>query len=295
MSKSRILAKRILSPATAILLFLQAALVVTGGAVRLTGSGLGCPTWPECTPGSYTPVAGQAEGQLHSWIEFGNRLLTFVLVLAALVTLIAVLRSGRKDLRILAIGQFLGIFGQGVLGGITVLTNLNPISVASHYLLSTILIAAATSLYTRRHRPAVKKISPLQPNVFSRLHVSLSALVVILGTIVTGAGPHAGDVDAPRLHIRIQSATLLHGFSVALLIALTLAFFLARQTSAQTRKLLAIFALLTIAQGAIGWIQYIQGVPELLVGAHLVGSTLVWIGAWKIWLSVQREEMEISK
>ena len=295
MSKSRILAKRILSPATAILLFLQAAIVVTGGAVRLTGSGLGCPTWPECTPGSYTPVAGQAEGQLHSWIEFGNRLLTFVLVLAALVTLIAVLRSGRKDLRILAIGQFLGIFGQGVLGGITVLTNLNPISVASHYLLSTILIAAATSLYTRRHRPAVKRISPLQPNVFSRLHVSLSALVVILGTIVTGAGPHAGDVDAPRLHIRIQSATLLHGFSVALLIALTLAFFLARQTSAQTRKLLAIFALLTIAQGAIGWIQYIQGVPELLVGAHLVGSTVVWIGAWKIWLSVQREEMEISK
>ncbi len=295
MSKSRILAKRILSPATAILLFLQAAIVVTGGAVRLTGSGLGCPTWPECTPGSYTPVAGQAEGQLHSWIEFGNRLLTFVLVLAALVTLIAVLRSGRKDLRILAIGQFLGIFGQGVLGGITVLTNLNPISVASHYLLSTILIAAATSLYTRRHRPAVKKISPLQPNVFSRLHVSLSALVVILGTIVTGAGPHAGDVDAPRLHIRIQSATLLHGFSVALLIALTLAFFLAKQTSEQTRKLLAIFALLTIAQGAIGWIQYIQGVPELLVGAHLVGSTLVWIGAWKIWLSVQREEMEISK
>jgi cytochrome c oxidase assembly protein subunit 15 len=295
MSKSRNLAKRILSPATAILLFLQAAIVVTGGAVRLTGSGLGCPTWPECTPGSYIPVEGQAEGQLHSWIEFGNRLLTFVLVLAALVTLIAVLRSGRKDLRILAAGQFLGIFGQGLLGGITVLTNLNPISVASHYLLSTILIAAATSLYTRRHSPAVKKISPLQPDVFSRLHVTLSALVIILGTIVTGAGPHAGDIDAPRLDIRIQSAALLHGISVALLIVLTLAFFLAKQTSEHTKKLLAIFALLTIAQGAIGWIQYIQGVPELLVGAHLAGSTVVWIAGWKVWLSVQREEMELSK
>lgn len=295
MSKSVNLANRILSPATAILLFLQAALVVTGGAVRLTGSGLGCPTWPECTPGSYTPVAGQAEGQLHAWIEFGNRLLTFILVLAALVTLIAVLRSGRRDLRVLAFGQFLGIFGQGVLGGITVLTNLNPISVASHYLLSTILIAAATSLFTRRHRAAVKKFSPLQPDVFSRLHVVLSALVVILGTIVTGAGPHAGDIDAPRLHIRIQSAALLHGISVALLIALTLAFFLAKQTSEQTRKLLAIFALLTIAQGAIGLIQYVQGVPELLVASHLLGSTLVWIAAWKVWLSVQREEMEISK
>lgn len=295
MSKSRTLARRILSPATAILLFLQAALVVTGGAVRLTGSGLGCPTWPECTPGSYTPVAGQVEGQLHAWIEFGNRLLTFVLVLAALVTLIAVLRSGRKDLRILAVGQFLGIFGQGVLGGITVLTNLNPISVASHYLLSTILIAAATSLFTRRHRPAVKKISPLQPDVFSRIHITLSALVIVLGTIVTGAGPHAGDIDAPRLHIRIQSAALLHGVAVAILIAITLAFFLAKQTSEQTRKLLAIFALLTISQGAIGWIQYIQGVPELLVASHLAGSTLVWIAAWKVWLSVQREEMEISK
>ena len=295
MSKSRTLARRILSPATAILLFLQAALVVTGGAVRLTGSGLGCPTWPECTPGSYTPVAGQVEGQLHAWIEFGNRLLTFVLVLAALVTLIAVLRSGRKDLRILAVGQFLGIFGQGVLGGITVLTNLNPISVASHYLLSTILIAAATSLFTRRHRPAVKKISPLQPDVFSRIHVTLSALVIVLGTIVTGAGPHAGDIDAPRLHIRIQSAALLHGVAVAILIAITLAFFLAKQTSEQTRKLLAVFALLTISQGAIGWIQYIQGVPELLVASHLAGATLVWIAAWKVWLSVQREEMEISK
>ena len=295
MSKSRTQARRILSPATAILLFLQAALVVTGGAVRLTGSGLGCPTWPECTPGSYTPVAGQVEGQLHAWIEFGNRLLTFVLVLAALVTLIAVLRSGRKDLRILAVGQFLGIFGQGVLGGITVLTNLNPISVASHYLLSTILIAAATSLFTRRHRPAVKKIPPLQPDVFSRIHVTLSALVIVLGTIVTGAGPHAGDIDAPRLHIRIQSAALLHGVAVAILIAITLAFFLAKQTSEQTRKLLAVFALLTISQGAIGWIQYIQGVPELLVASHLAGSTLVWIAAWKVWLSVQREEMEISK
>ncbi len=295
MSKSANIAKRILSPATAILLFLQAALVVTGGAVRLTGSGLGCPTWPECTPGSYTPVAGQAEGQLHAWIEFGNRLLTFVLVLAALITLIAVLRSGRRDLRILALGQFLGIFGQGVLGGITVLTNLNPISVASHYLLSTILIAAATSLFTRRHVPAVKKISPSQSNIFSLLHVTLSALVIILGTIVTGAGPHAGDVDAPRLQIRIQSAALLHGVAVVLLIVITLAFFLAKATSEQTRKLLAIFALLTIAQGAIGWIQYIQGVPELLVATHLLGSTLVWIGAWKIWLSVQREEMEITQ
>lgn len=282
---------RLLSPATGILLFMQATLVVTGGAVRLTGSGLGCPTWPECTPGSYLPLDSQIERQLHAWIEFGNRLLTFVLVAAALLTLIAVLRSGRRDLRLLAVGQVLGIFGQGVLGGITVLTNLNPISVASHYLLSAILIAAATSLYSRRHKPAIKKLSARQPDIFSRVHVALSALVLILGTIITGAGPHAGDIDAPRLQIPIQNAAFMHGIAVVLLLVITLAFYLSYQTSAHTKKLLAIFGMLSLAQGAIGFIQYIQGVPELLVAAHLVGSILVWIGAWRIWLSVQREEV----
>ncbi len=295
MSKSADLATRVLSPATAILLFLQGALVVTGGAVRLTGSGLGCPTWPQCTPGSYVPVAGQIQGQVHAWIEFGNRLITFVLVIAALVTLIAVLRSGRRDLRILAIGQFLGIFGQGVLGGITVLTHLNPISVASHFLLSIILIAAATSLFTRRHTPAIKKLSELAPDIFSRAHVSLSALVLVFGTVVTGSGPHAGDINAPRLHIKIQTAALIHGSAVVLLLLLTLAFYLSKQTSPATKKLLTIFALISLAQGLIGLIQYLQGVPELLVATHLAGSTLVWIAAWRVWLSVQREEMGHAK
>ena len=295
MSKSAELATRVLSPATAILLFLQGALVVTGGAVRLTGSGLGCPTWPQCTPGSYVPVAGQIQGQVHAWIEFGNRLITFVLVIAALVTLIAVLRSGRRDLRILAIGQFLGIFGQGVLGGITVLTHLNPISVASHFLLSIILIAAATSLFTRRHTPAIKKLSELAPDIFSRAHVSLSALVLVFGTVVTGSGPHAGDINAPRLHIKIQTAALIHGSAVVLLLLLTLAFYLSKQTSPATKKLLTIFALISLAQGLIGLIQYLQGVPELLVATHLAGSTLVWIAAWRVWLSVQREEMGHAK
>ncbi len=295
MSKSADLATRVLSPATAILLFLQGALVVTGGAVRLTGSGLGCPTWPQCTPGSYVPVAGQIQGQVHAWIEFGNRLITFVLVIAALVTLIAVLRSGRRDLRILAVGQFLGIFGQGVLGGITVLTHLNPISVASHFLLSIILIAAATSLFTRRHTPAIKKLSELAPDIFSRAHVSLSALVLVFGTVVTGSGPHAGDINAPRLHIKIQTAALIHGSAVVLLLLLTLAFYLSKQTSPATKKLLTIFALISLAQGLIGLIQYLQGVPELLVATHLAGSTLVWIAAWRVWLSVQREEMGHAK
>ena len=291
MSRSQERARRILAPASALLLFLQAAIVVTGGAVRLTGSGLGCPTWPECVPGSYLPVAGQAEGHLRSWIEFSNRLLTFVLVIAALVPLIAVLRAGRRDLRVLAVGQFLGIFGQGVLGGITVLVQLNPIAVASHYLLSIILIAAATSLYTRRHIRAHKKISDLLPDAFSRAHVTLSALVMVLGTVVTGAGPHAGDIDAPRLHIKIQVAAQLHGLAVVLLLLLTAAFYFSTQTSDVTKKYLLFFAVISFAQGGIGVIQYYQGVPELLVAAHVAGSTIVWISAWRVWLSVQREEM----
>lgn len=288
-------AARFLSPLSLALLVSQAAIVVTGGAVRLTGSGLGCPTWPECTPGSYVPIKNQAEGVLHSWIEFANRLLTFVLVAIAIATLVAVLKAGRKDLRLLALGQFLGIFGQGVLGGITVLTNLNPIAVASHYLLSIILIAAATSLHSRRKAPAVKTKIRGNINNYSKIHVMWSVIVLVLGTVVTGAGPHAGDINAPRLHIRIQDAAILHGFAVVILIAVSILFYLRKDISALTKKRLAIFLLISLAQGGIGYIQYLQGVPELLVGIHLLGSTLVWIAAWQIWLSIQRTEMEISK
>ena len=288
-------AARFLSPLSLALLVSQAAIVVTGGAVRLTGSGLGCPTWPECTPGSYVPIKNQAEGVLHSWIEFANRLLTFVLVAIAIATLVAVLKAGRKDLRLLALGQFLGIFGQGVLGGITVLTNLNPIAVASHYLLSIILIAAATSLHSRRKAPAVKTKIRGNINNYSKIHVMWSVIVLVLGTVVTGAGPHAGDINAPRLHIRIQDAAILHGFAVVILIAVSILFYLRKDISALTKKRLAIFLLISLAQGGIGYIQYLQGVPELLVGTHLLGSTLVWIAAWQIWLSIQRIEMEISK
>ncbi len=292
MVRLRALGARTLSPATLILLVLQSLLVVTGGAVRLTGSGLGCPTWPECTPGSYLPVSGQIQGQLHAWIEFGNRILTLVLVVAVLTTLVAVLLAGRRDLRLLAIGQFLGVFAQGVLGGITVLTHLNPLSVASHFLLSSILIAAATSLYTRRKSISIKKSAPTQSDIFSRAHIALTATVLVLGTIVTGAGPHAGDIYAPRFHLSIHVAVLMHATAVTALIVLTLAFFLAKATGPKSKRLLALFMIVTLAQGAIGFIQYVQGVPELLVAMHLVGSVLVWIIGWRIWLSVQREEME---
>lgn len=288
-------AARALKPLTLALLISQAAIVVTGGAVRITGSGLGCPTWPECTPGSYRPIKNQAEGTLHSWIEFGNRLLTFILIAFALATLIAVFRAGRKDLRILAAGQFLGIFGQGILGGITVLTNLNPISVASHFLLSTILIAAATSLHSRRKTPAVKTGVRGTLNSFSKTHIMWASIVIILGTVVTGAGPHAGDINAPRLNIRIQDAARMHSFSVIVLMLFTIAFYFRKDVSALTKKRILIFFAISLLQGAIGYIQYFLGVPELLVGMHLIGTTLVWIAAWRIWLSVQFKTKEISQ
>ena len=286
MSKAEDLASRFLAPATGLLLFLQSALVVTGGAVRLTGSGLGCPTWPECTEGSYTPVAHQAEPQLNVWIEFGNRLLTFVLVIASVAVVIAVLRSKRKDLRGLAMGQFLGIFGQGILGGITVLTDLNPIPVAGHLLLSIILIAGATSLYTRRYSPAVfVKAAPLTHKI-SLAHIAISFLVIVLGTIVTGSGPHAGDAQAKRFGFDIRTVAWIHADAVIFLLGLTLAFYVALGTSVQTKRAIKIFTVIALAQGAIGYIQYFTGIPEILVAAHLLGATLVWIAAWRIRLSV---------
>ena len=286
MSKASDLATRVLAPATGLLLFLQAALVVTGGAVRLTGSGLGCPTWPECTPGSYTPVPHQAEPQLNVWIEFGNRLLTFVLVIASIAVIISVLKSKRKDLRGLAIGQFLGIFGQGILGGITVLTDLNPIPVAGHLLLSIILIAGATSLYSRRSAPAVFVKAESLTSKISKAHIAISFLVIVLGTIVTGSGPHAGDAQAKRFGFDIRTVAWMHADVVIFLLGLTLAFYVAQGTNAKTKKAISTFTVIALAQGAIGYIQYFTGIPEILVAAHLLGATLVWIAAWRIRLSV---------
>ena len=273
-----------------LLLFLQAALILTGGAVRLTGSGLGCPTWPECTPGSYTPVPNQAEGALHAWIEFGNRLLTFGLVAISLVVLAHVLITKRRDLRLLAAGQLLGILGQGVLGGITVLTDLHPLPVASHLLLSIILVAAAVSLYDRREVPVERiKQSDTLISMLSRSHIALSFIVIVLGTLVTGSGPHAGDVDAPRLDFHISTITRLHSSSVWTLLIITFIFYRSKDLRFETKKWLNIFILLAIAQGALGYIQYWLAVPELLVGFHLLGSVLVWIAAWRIRLSVVRK------
>ena len=270
-----------------VLLVLQAGLVLTGGAVRLTGSGLGCPTWPECTPGSYTPVPNQAEGQLHAWIEFGNRLLTFALVAAALAVLINVLYRQRRDLRLLAIGQVLGIFGQGVLGGITVLTDLHPLPVAGHLLLSIILIGGATSLYDRRETGIIriKTAEKLTANL-SRVHIYLTFVVIALGTLVTGSGPHAGDEKAQRFGFDIRTVATIHAEAVIALLGVTLALYVAVRSNPLHKRSLFIFLAIALGQGAIGYIQYFTGIPEILVAAHLLGSTLVWISAWRLRLAI---------
>ena len=290
MSKSGSIANRLLPTLTGLLLFLQSALVVTGGAVRVTGSGLGCPTWPECVPGSYLPVEGQAEGALHAWIEFGNRLLTFALLFAAIATFIAVFRSRRRDLRFLAITQILGILGQGVLGGITVLTDLNPLTVASHFILSIFLIAAATSLHSRRHHAQVRTSSTqVRISRISSLHVSLAFIAITIGTLVTGTGPHAGDLDAPRLDFAITTITRFHSAAVWILMICTVVFYLSPDLRYETKRWLKIFFFLALLQGGFGYLQYFLGVPEGLVVMHLIGSVLVWISAWRIRLSVIRK------
>jgi cytochrome c oxidase assembly protein subunit 15 len=276
-----------------VLLFLQSALVLTGGAVRLTGSGLGCPTWPECTPGSYTPVPHQAEGELHAWIEFGNRLLTFALLFAALAAVIYVLKTGRKDLRSLAAGQVLGIIGQGVLGGITVLTDLHPLPVAGHLLLSMFLIAGATSLYSRRHEPHIKIAAPTKTlSILSQAHIFIAFIVLVLGTLVTGSGPHAGDEKAQRFGFDIRTVAIVHADAVIFLMGLTIALLVAASITHSTKKAIYIFFGVSLAQGAIGYTQYLTGIPEALVAAHLAGATIFWIAAWRIRLSVVRTSQQ---
>ena len=270
------------------LVFLQGALIVTGGAVRVTGSGLGCPTWPECTPGSYTPVPNQAEGQLHAWIEFGNRLLTFVLLITALAVFIISLRitktaTVKNRVRFLAILQMLGILGQGLLGGITVLTDLHPLPVAGHLILSIFLVSGAISL-----RYEVFGLQPEQPTGLVKfllpIHIWLTLSVVVIGTVVTGSGPHAGDEKKQRFGIDSRVISWLHAdFVIALLILTAIMYLIAKQSGFKViEKRIGIFLLIALGQGSIGYIQYFTGLPELLVAAHLLGATLVWGAAWSL-------------
>ena len=274
-----------------LLLVFQAGIVLTGATVRITGSGLGCPTWPECTYGSYVPVAGQAEGAFHAWIEFGNRLLTFLLLFAAVAVVIYAIRKARRDLLWRALLQVLGIFGQGVIGGITVLTDLNPLAVASHFILSIFLIAGAVSIVARGRTPLISiRPTELKVKVLARAQVLLTFVVIVIGTLVTGSGPHAGDLDAPRLNLDERAISWLHADAVIALLGVSLALLVLSEISPETKRRVKIFFAVTLVQGLIGYLQYVLGLPELLVILHVLGSTLVWIASWRIWLSITTAE-----
>jgi|UniRef100_UPI00404A0179 heme a synthase len=278
-------------PLLYLLLVFQTGIVLTGAAVRITGSGLGCPTWPECTYGSYVPVAGQAEGAFHAWIEFGNRLLTFLLLFAAVAVVVYAIKKARRDLLWRALLQVLGIFGQGIIGGITVLTDLNPLAVASHFILSIFLIAGAVSIVARGRSPLISiRPTDTKVKILAHVQVLLTFIVIVIGTLVTGSGPHAGDLDAPRLKLDERAITWLHADAVIALLGVSLALLVLSEISPETKRRVKIFFAVTLAQGLVGYAQYVLGLPELLVIVHVLGSTLVWITTWRIWLSITTAE-----
>jgi heme a synthase len=265
-------------------LIMNIGIVVTGGLVRLTGSGLGCPTWPRCTQDSYVshPQLG-----IHGAIEFGNRLLTLVLISAAVLTFISAMlhrEDGRPrpDLRWLAGGLALGIPLQGVIGGITVLTQLNPYVVALHLLLSMVLIALAVWLVRKTWHLAASNASNLSV-IATRATFVLMWLAVWLGTLVTGSGPHAGDENAPRNGLDGLTLTRLHSGVVYATVAVSVICFVLLRSRAAVLLLLV-----EIVQAGIGVAQYQLGLPIWLVGLHLLGASLAIATVTNLMLSVTR-------
>ncbi|TFV53128.1 COX15/CtaA family protein [Blastococcus sp. TF02A_35] len=269
-------------------------IVVTGGAVRLTGSGLGCPTWPRCTSESFVATPELAG---HGAIEFGNRLLTFVLAAVAVATVVAVWRSARRDLRPLAVLTFLGIPAQALLGGVTVLTGLNPWTVAAHFLVSAVLVALATTLWLRSREPGVGQPLVRRPFVLLTWGIgAATAAVLALGTVVTGSGPHSGDVDerdvptGDRMGFDPELVSQLHADVVFLLVGLTVAMLVALHATdapARVRRAARDLLLVELAQGVVGYVQYFTDLPIALVLLHMLGAVLTTAFAARLVWSVR--------
>ncbi len=271
-------------------------IVVTGGAVRLTSSGLGCPTWPSCTEESLTTTR---EMGLHGVIEFGNRLLTYAVSAAVGWTILAArsAKPWRRSLTRLGWWQFWLVMGNAVLGGITVLTDLNPYTVASHFLLTTALLTVALVTWqrTREGDAAPRPLVGLRIRRLVQAMVGVSAVLIAVGTVVTGAGPHPGDSsEVPRIPVDWEGISKFHAAFAWLLVLLALALWAVMRAvdapagpRARTRELLAIL----VAQGAIGYVQYFTGMPEVLVAAHMLGSCLLWIAVLRLLLSLRERPL----
>ncbi|GEC04236.1 cytochrome b561 [Streptomyces spinoverrucosus] len=273
-------------------LVMSVVIVVTGGAVRLTGSGLGCPTWPKCTADSLTATR---EMGLHGVIEFGNRMLTYVLCAAVGWAIIAARaqKPWRRSLTRLGWAQFWVVMSNAVLGGIVVLVGLNPYTVAAHFLATTALITVAAVMW-QRIREGDGAARPLVGKAVRQLVwclIAASALLIMVGTVVTGAGPHAGDSsDVPRMPVDWETVSKVHAVLAWIVVTLTFAlWFVLKAVDAprgplnRTRDLF----LVLLAQGVIGYVQYFTDLPELLVALHMLGSCLVWIAVLRVTLSLR--------
>jgi cytochrome c oxidase assembly protein subunit 15 len=259
-------------------------IVVTGGVVRLTGSGLGCPTWPHCEGGSFVPH--RALG-IHGAIEFSNRMVTFLLAAVAIATLVAALRYGRPAIVRLAVLLALGVPAQAVIGGITVLTELNPWIVAFHLLVSLAMIGVAVLLLRRLAEgdgPATRTVPDGVAWLVRATFISGWA-VLYVGTVVTGSGPHAGSALAPRNGLDPRALSQLHTDVVFLLVGLTIAAVLVLRTlnaPERAQRAAVVLLLVELAQATIGFLQYFTGLPVVLVSFHLLGAAL--LSAAMTWL-----------
>ena len=275
----------------------NAGIVMTGAGVRLSESGLGCPDWPRCTAASI--VAGGATGDplIHRWVEFGNRLVTVAIFVVAVLVFVAAWRyrqdgTRRRDVMWLASLQPAGIVAQAVLGGIVVLTKLDPVWVSIHFLLSMALVAAAVALYVRcaEGRGPTRLLVPREIRLGAFGTVAVLGLMLAAGTVVTGTGPLAGAGDIPRFHLPLGGVTQFHadigwllgGLVIALVVGL-------RLVGAPRRAVRLGWLLLALigAQGAIGYAQYFSGLPAGLVWVHVLGSSLVWIAALRLFYSLR--------
>jgi cytochrome c oxidase assembly protein subunit 15 len=262
-------------------------IVVTGGAVRLTDSGLGCPTWPECTDGSLstTPEMG-----IHGVIEYGNRLLSSVVSVIALAGVAVALIQRRRRPRTLrpAIAVLAGVAAQGVIGGITVLTGLNPWIVGGHFLVSMAILAAAYTFWRRTGEHDADPV-PRALRSLAAVTLAVSVLVLVLGTLVTGSGPHAGDAESGRNGLDPEAAAQLHADAVFLLIGLSIGLWLALRTvgAATAARAAGVLVLVELSQGAIGLVQYFTNLPEVVVGVHMLGACLVWLATLAAFAAVR--------
>lgn len=284
MGISKIIPARFLRSLAVANLSVNIIIVVTGGVVRLTSSGLGCPTWPRCTDGSYVP---HEELGIHGIIEFGNRMITWVLVAIAVACWLAALahRASGAPNGHRAVGLStliaLGIPAQGILGGVTVLTDLNPYVVAFHLLVSMGLICLCVVLLDIVTHPGVWFSGHVRraPDLTRRLAWSAFAvawIVLWLGTVVTGSGPHAGDLTSRRTGLDPELWSHIHAYAVYLLVALTVGVLALahRQHLPGLRLAAAVLLVVELAQGVVGFVQYFNDLPIVLVSLHMLGASL---------------------